>query len=115
MVNYQEAGLDRTFAALADPARRGMLARLALGPASVSELAQPLHMSLPAVMQHLKALEESGLVRSEKKGRVRTVQLEPKRLETAESWIAERRTEWKAQLDRFETYLSTLKNDGETH
>ena len=65
-------------------------------------------------MQHLKALEESGLVRSEKKGRVRTVQLEPNRLETAQSWIAERRSEWESQLDRFETYLSTLKNDGET-
>jgi DNA-binding transcriptional ArsR family regulator len=107
--------LNRTFQALADPVRRGMLARLSRGPASVSELANPLPISLPAVMQHLKALEESGLVRSEKKGRVRTVQLEPKRLETAESWIAERRTEWEAQLDRFETYLSTLKNDGETH
>lgn len=107
--------LDRTFQALADPVRRGMLARLSRGPASVSELANPLPISLPAVMQHLKALEESGLVRSEKKGRVRTVQLEPKRLETAESWISERRTEWEAHLDRFETYLSTLKNDGETH
>ena len=107
--------LDRTFQALADPVRRGILARLSRGPASVSELAKPLPISLPAVMQHLKALEESGLVRSEKKGRVRTVQLEPNRLETAESWIAERRTEWEAQLDRLETYLSTLKNDGEMH
>jgi len=107
--------LAEPFQALADPVRRGMLARLSRGPASVSELANPLPISLPAVMQHLKALEESGLVRSEKKGRVRTVQLEPKRLETAESWIAERRTEWEAQLDRFEMYLSTLKNDGETH
>ena len=107
--------LNRTFQALADPVRRGMLARLSRGPASVSELANPLPISLPAVMQHLKALEESGLVRSEKNGRVRTVHLEPKRLETAESWIADRRTEWEARLDRFETYLSTLKNDGETH
>ena len=90
-----------------------MLARLSRGPASVSELARPLPISLPAVMQHLKALEESGLVRSEKKGRVRTVRLEPNTLETAESWIAERRSEWKAQLDRFENYLSTLKNHGE--
>ena len=69
--------LDRTFAALADPARRGMLARLARGPASVSELAEPLAMSLPAVMQHLKAMESSGLIATEKKGRVRTVRLEP--------------------------------------
>ena len=105
--------LDRAFQALADPVRRGMLARLTRGPASVSELAGPLPMSLPAVMQHLKALEQSGLVRSEKKGRVRTVQLEPKAFSVAESWIAQRRAEWEAQLDRFETYLSTLKRDGE--
>ena len=105
--------LDRAFQALADPVRRGMLARLTRGPASVSELAAPLPMSLPAVMQHLKALEQSGLVRSEKKGRVRTVQLEPKALSVAESWIAQRRAEWEAQLDRFETYLSTLRRDGE--
>ena len=95
--------LDRAFQALADPVRRGMLARLTRGPASVSELAAPLPMSLPAVMQHLKALEQSGLVRSEKKGRVRTVQLELKALSAAESWIAQRRAEWEAQLDRFET------------
>jgi DNA-binding transcriptional ArsR family regulator len=92
-----------------------MLAQLSLGPASVSELAKPFSISLPAVLQHLKALEESGLVRSEKKGRVRTVSLEPKTLSAAESWIAERRTEWEAQLDRFENYLSTLKPNGEIH
>ena len=90
-----------------------MLARLSRGPASVSELAQPFSISLPAVMQHLKAMEDSGLVRSEKKGRVRTVRLEPKALSAAENWIAERRAEWEAQLDRFENYLSTLKSDGE--
>ena len=114
MLNDSPA-LDRTFQALADPVRRGMLARLSRGPASVSELAQPLPISLPAVMQHLKALEESGLVKSDKKGRVRTVRLEPNTLETAQSWIADRRREWEVQLDRFETYLATLKNDGETH
>ena len=105
--------LDRTFQALADPVRREMLARLSRGPASVSELAKPFSISLPAVMQHLAALQTSGLVRSEKKGRVRTVQLEPNALGAAESWIAERRAEWEAQLDRFEEYLSSLKN-GET-
>jgi DNA-binding transcriptional ArsR family regulator len=104
--------LDRAFQALSDPVRRGMLARLSRGPASVSELAQPFSISLPAVLQHLKALEESGLATSEKKGRVRTVQLEPKALSTAESWIAERRTEWEAQLDRFEDYLASLKTNG---
>lgn len=105
--------LDRAFQALSDPVRRGMLARLSRGPASVSQLAEPFSISLPAVLQHLKALEESGLVRSEKKGRVRTVRLEPDTLSTAESWIAERRSEWEAQLDRFETYLRTLTNNGD--
>ncbi|MFL6753141.1 MAG: ArsR/SmtB family transcription factor, partial [Sphingomicrobium sp.] len=104
--------LDRAFQALSDPVRRGMLARLSRGPASVSELAQPFSISLPAVLQHLKALEESGLVRSEKKGRVRTVRLDTKTLAFAETWIAERRAEWEAQLDRFEDYLRTLKTDG---
>ena len=108
-----DARLDRTFQALSDPLRRRMLARLARGPASVSELAKPLSISLPAVLQHLKAMEETGLVRSEKKGRVRTVRLDAKTLEFAESWIAERRAEWEAQLDRFENYLSTLKRNGE--
>ena len=105
--------LDRTFAALADPARRGMLARLARGPASVSELAAPLPFSLPAVLQHLQALEASGLIHTEKKGRVRTCRIEPKALSVAEGWIARRRAEWEARLDRFEDYLSTLKPDGE--
>ena len=106
--------LDRTFAALADPVRRGMLARLALGPASVSELASPLAISLPAVMQHLKALETSGLVASEKKGRVRTVRLEPGTLSAAEGWIHDRRAEWEARLDRLGAHLFSLKNDGAT-
>jgi DNA-binding transcriptional ArsR family regulator len=105
--------LDRAFQALSDPVRRGMLARLSLGPASVSELAGPFQISLPAVLQHLKALEQSGLVRSAKKGRVRTVQLEPKALSAAESWIADRRSEWEAQLDRFETYVQALRKDGD--
>jgi DNA-binding transcriptional ArsR family regulator len=105
--------LDRAFQALSDPVRRGMLSRLSRGPASVSQLAQPFQISLPAILQHLKALQDCGLVRSEKKGRVRTVQLEPKALSAAESWIAERRTEWEAQLDRFENYVQTLKCGGE--
>jgi DNA-binding transcriptional ArsR family regulator len=105
--------LDRAFQALSDPIRRRMLARLARGPASVSELAQPLSISLPAVLQHLQALEASGLVTSEKKGRVRTCRLEPKALSAAETWIHDRRAEWEAQFDRFENYLSTLKPDGD--
>jgi len=112
MLNDSPA-LDRAFSALSDPVRRGMLARLSRGPASVSELAKPLRISLPAVLQHLKSMETSGLVRSEKKGRVRTVRLDAATLALAESWIAERRAEWEAQLDRFEDYLSTLKANGE--
>jgi DNA-binding transcriptional ArsR family regulator len=105
--------LDRAFSALADPVRRGMLARLSLGPASVSELALPLPISLPAVLQHLKALETSGLVASEKKGRVRTVRMQPDALGVAEDWLARRRKELEAQLDRFENYVATLKTKGE--
>ena len=86
-----------------------MLARLSLGPAPVSELAKPLSMSLPAVLQHLQSLEASGLVRSEKRGRVRTVRLEPKALTAAEAWIANRRTEWEMRHDRFDAYVTDLK------
>lgn len=101
--------LDRAFQALADPARRGMLARLATGPATVSELAQPLKMSLPAVLQHLQALEGSGLIRSEKKGRVRTCRLTPGVLSSAEQWLVDRRSEWEKRHDRFEEYVMDLK------
>jgi DNA-binding transcriptional ArsR family regulator len=94
------------FHALADPGRRQMVERLCRGPASVSELAKPLAMSLPAVVQHLQVLEESGLVRSEKIGRVRTCHLESKTLRTAEHWITERRTLWERRLDRLGEYLA---------
>ena len=112
MLNDSPA-LDRAFAALADPVRRGMLARLAKGPASVSELASPLPISLPAVLQHLKALESSGLVASKKKGRVRTVRMQADALGVAEDWLSRRRKELEAQLDRFENYVATLKTKGE--
>ena len=102
--------LDRAFQALADPARRGMLARLAKGPATVSELAEPLAMSLPAVLQHLKGLEASGLIRSEKKGRVRTCRLQPGVLAAAEQWLVDRRTEWEIRHDRFEEYVMKLQD-----
>lgn len=103
--------LDRTFQALSDPVRRGMLARLSRGPASVSELAAPLPISLPAVLQHLKALEGSGLVASEKLGRVRTVRMERGALGAAEDWLVNRRREWEARLDRFEQHLETMKTE----
>jgi DNA-binding transcriptional ArsR family regulator len=112
----ESARLDLAFQALADPTRRGMLARLSRAPASVSELAAPYPMSLPAVMQHLQMLEASGLIRSEKKGRVRTCRLQPKALGAAESWIAEQRALWEGRLDRLEHYLETIKareNGGE--
>ncbi len=92
--------LDRAFHALADGSRRAMVARLTRGPASVSELAAPLDMSLPSVLGHLDVLQRSGLVRSEKVGRVRTCRLEPARLRTVEQWIATHREVWERKLDR---------------
>jgi DNA-binding transcriptional ArsR family regulator len=87
----KNSSLDLTFQALADSTRRLILAKLSKGPASVSKLARPLAMSLPAVMQHLAVLEDSGLVRSRKHGRVRTCRIEPKALNMAEQWINARR------------------------
>jgi DNA-binding transcriptional ArsR family regulator len=105
MLNQRDP-LDLVFQALADPSRRAMVERLCQGPASVSELARPLAMSLPAVVQHLQVLQDSGLVRSEKVGRVRTCQIEPAALRTAEKWIVERRTKWERRLDRLGNYLT---------
>jgi DNA-binding transcriptional ArsR family regulator len=105
MLNQRDP-LDLVFQALADPSRRAMVERLCRGPASVSELARPLAMSLPAVVQHLQVLQDSGLVRSEKVGRVRTCQIEPAALRTAEKWIVERRTTWERRLDRLGEYLA---------
>ena len=102
----QSAVLDLVFQALADPTRREMVERLTRGPASVSELAKPFTMSLPAVVQHLQVLEASGLVRSEKSGRVRTCRIEPAVLRTAEQWITERRAGWERRLDRLGDFLA---------
>jgi len=101
--------LDRAFQALSDPIRRGMIARLSRGPASVSELARPLPISLPAVLQHLQALEASGLIATHKTGRVRTCRIEPQALSVAESWIAGQRAVWEGRVDRFESYVDQLK------
>jgi DNA-binding transcriptional ArsR family regulator len=101
--------LDRTFQALGDPTRRALVERLTAGPASVSDLAAPLPMSLPAVMLHLKVLEESGLVVSEKKGRVRTCRIEPRMLSEAERWVGERRRMWERNLDRLGTFLDEME------
>ena len=105
------SALDRTFSALADPVRRGMLARLSRGPASVSELAGPLPMSLPAVLQHLKALEASGLIATEKKGRVRTARIEPQAWSAAERWLSDQRAAWEARLDRFEAHVHHIQQE----
>ena len=95
-----DGDLDKVFAALADPTRRAMVDRLVAGPVSVTELARPFPMTLAAVMQHLKVLRDSGLVSTEKHGRVRTCRVEPSRLRAAERWLAERRTPWELRLDR---------------
>jgi DNA-binding transcriptional ArsR family regulator len=100
------ARVDRVFQALADPNRRLIVERLSRAPASVSELAQPLAMSLPAVLQHLQVLQMSGLVRSEKVGRVRTCRIEPSALQPVERWISARRTTWERSLDRLGEYLA---------
>jgi DNA-binding transcriptional ArsR family regulator len=102
--------IDRVFHALADPSRLAMIDRLSLGPASVSELAAPLTMSLPAVTQHIKVLEQSGLVRSEKLGRVRTCSIEPDGFHKAESWISDRKTFWERQFDRLGEILAEADN-----
>ena len=105
------AALDLMFQALADPSRRAMVERLTRGPASVSELAKPLTMSLPAVVQHLQILEGSGLIRSEKIGRVRTCHIETKALRTAEQWINERRTSWERRFDRLGALLAETPDE----
>ncbi|MFT3726401.1 MAG: metalloregulator ArsR/SmtB family transcription factor [Terricaulis sp.] len=110
MINYS-ANLDLAFQALADPIRRAMVDQLIQGPASVSELAKPLAISLPGVMQHLAVLEESGLVRSQKVGRVRTCRIEPAALSAAEHWLTERRQQWERRLDRLGQFLDATKDE----
>jgi len=106
MLQHQDR-LDRTFQALADPSRRAMVERLARGPASVSELAAPFRMSLSAVVQHLRLLEDSGLVRTQKAGRVRTCRIDSATLRTAEDWVSHQRTAWEQRLDRLEEFLAS--------
>jgi DNA-binding transcriptional ArsR family regulator len=103
--------MDRVLHALADPSRRVIVERLSSGPASVSELARPLPMSLPAVIQHLQVLEASGLVRSEKVGRVRTCRIEPAALRPVELWIGARRSSWERRLDRLGDYLEETADE----
>ena len=97
------------FQALADPTRRAVLERLNRGPAPMSELAAPFDMALPSFSQHLDVLEDCGLVRSTKEGRVRTYELQARRLEAAENWLQKQRTLWERRLDQLDRYLKTMK------
>lgn len=97
--------LDTVFSALADPTRRGVLRRLGDGPASVSELASSVPITLPSFMKHIRALEASGLVRTSKVGRVRTCQLNPDGLGVVEDWLAEQRDIWQGRTDRLQRFL----------
>ena len=110
MIN-QSTPLDRVFHALGDPTRREMVEQLSRGPATVKQLAEPYAISLPAVLQHLKVLEASGLVRSEKVGRVRTCRIERQALGNAGDWIARRQASWERRLDRLGDYLAATASD----
>ena len=105
----QSAATDRVFHALSNPTRRKVIERLSDGPATVSELAAPFRMQLPSFVQHLSLLEESRLVKSRKRGRVRTYELAPERLTIVEDWLTARRKAWEARLDRFDNYVKQLK------
>ena len=107
----QSAAADEVFHALANPTRRKVLERLSVGPATVSDLAAPFDMQLPSFVQHLSVLEQSRLVRSRKRGRVRTYELVPERFKAVEDWLTARRQEWEARLDRFDRYVKQLKEE----
>jgi DNA-binding transcriptional ArsR family regulator len=105
----QSAVADDVFYALANSTRRQVLEQLSRGPATVSELAAPFDMKLPSFVQHLSVLEQSRLVKSKKRGRVRTYEIAPERFKVAEDWLTERRQVWEARLDRFDAYVKQLK------
>ena len=105
----QFAAADEVFHALSNPTRRKVLERLSVGPATVSELAAPFDMQLPSFVQHLSVLERSRLIKSKKRGRVRTYDLAPERLTVVEDWLTARRRAWEARLDRFDDYVKQLK------
>ncbi len=113
MENHQTT-LDTAFFALADPTRRAVIARLIQGPASVKELAQPFEMGLPSFLKHLKVLEASGLIGSEKAGRVRTCRIVPMRLAVAEDWLSRQRAVWEGRTDRLAAFVENLELSGVT-
>ena len=105
----QSAVADDVFYALSNSTRRKVLEQLSVGHATVSELAAPFDMKLPSFLQHLSVLEQSRLVKSRKRGRVRTYEIAPERFKVAEGWLAQRRQSWEARLDRFDRYVKQLK------
>ena len=105
----QSAVADDVFYALSNATRRKVLEQLSVGPATVSELAAPFRMKLPSFVQHLSVLEQSRLVKSKKRGRVRTYEIVPERFKVAEDWLSARRQAWEARLDRFDQYVRQLK------
>lgn len=107
MANKHEA-LDRAFGALSDPTRRAIVMRLTSGPASVGELSEPFAMTMPTLLQHIRVLEKSGLIETEKTGRVRTCTLQAKALAGTEQWLASQRAAWEQRLDRMESYVVAL-------
>jgi len=107
--NQQAEQLTRVFQGLADPTRRAVLERLSRGPAATTELAKPFSMALPSFLQHLGVLEDCGLVKSRKTGRVRTYELTPRSLRAAEGWLEKQRTSWERRLDQLDAYLVELK------
>jgi DNA-binding transcriptional ArsR family regulator len=111
----QSAAADEVFHALANPTRRKVLERLSVGPATVSELAEPFDMQLPSFVQHLSVLEQSRMVRSRKRGRVRTYELAPERFRVAEDWLSAQRRLWEARLDRFDSYVKQLQERQSKH
>jgi len=106
--------LDHTFAALADPTRRAILARLALGEATVGELAAPFEISLPAISKHLRVLEGAELISRERRAQQRVCRLKPEALKTASDWIEENRRLWEERFDRLDAYLRELQGKGTT-
>jgi len=110
----QSAAADDVFHALSNPTRRKVLERLSVGPATVSELAAPFDMQLPSFVQHLSVLEQSRLVKSKKRGRVRTYEIAPERFKIVEDWLTARRQLWEARLDRFDQYVKQLKEKEST-
>ena len=113
MVKCSPQLLDRTFAALADPTRRRILEHLSKGDLCVTDLAKPYRMSLPAVSKHLRVLENAGLVRRKRRGRVHELKLEAKPMKDAQQWIEEYRRFWEGNLDRLENYLKQIQTTEE--